>query len=394
MSEKNLNFDHPVERRGTHSLKYDFAEERGRKKDILPLWVADMDFKTSSFVQEALIRQAEHGIYGYTESDQEYYDAVSSWMERRHGWKIDKEWITKTPGIVFALAMAVKAYTEPGDYVLIQDPVYYPFREVIESNDRKVAANILIRKEDGSYEIDFEDFERQIVEKGVKLFLFCSPHNPVSRVWTREEVERLGDICLKHQVIIVSDEIHADFVFEGKHQVLVDLKEEYKDITVTCTSPGKTFNLAGLQISNIWISNPELRARFRAEVTAAGYSQVNLMGLVACQAAYETGEEWLKELKIYLEGNLDYVRTFLKENLPEIKLTEPEGTYLLWLDFKSLGMKEEQLKDLVENKAKLWLDSGAMFGPDGEGFERINIACPREILKQALTQLAESVHDR
>ena len=394
MSEKNLNFDHPVERRGTHSLKYDFAEERGRKKDILPLWVADMDFKTSSFVQEALIRQAEHGIYGYTESDQEYYDAVSSWMERRHGWKIDKEWITKTPGIVFALAMAVKAYTEPGDYILIQDPVYYPFREVIESNDRKVAANILIRKEDGSYAIDFEDFERQIVEKGVKLFLFCSPHNPVSRVWTREEVERLGDICLKHQVIIVSDEIHADFVFEGKHQVLVDLKDEYKDITVTCTSPGKTFNLAGLQISNIWISNPELRARFRAEVTAAGYSQVNLMGLVACQAAYETGEEWLKELKIYLEGNLDYVRTFLKENLPEIKLTEPEGTYLLWLDFKSLGMKEEQLKDLVENKAKLWLDSGAMFGPDGEGFERINIACPREILKQALTQLAESVHDR
>ena len=394
MSEKNLNFDQPVERRGTHSLKYDFAEERGRKKDILPLWVADMDFKTSSFVQEALIRQAEHGIYGYTESDQEYYDAVSSWMERRHGWKIDKEWITKTPGIVFALAMAVKAYTEPGDYILIQDPVYYPFREVIESNDRKVAANILIRKEDGSYAIDFEDFERQIVEKGVKLFLFCSPHNPVSRVWTREEVERLGDICLKHQVIIVSDEIHADFVFEGKHQVLVDLKDEYKDITVTCTSPGKTFNLAGLQISNIWISNPELRARFRAEVTAAGYSQVNLMGLVACQAAYETGEEWLKELKIYLEGNLDYVRTFLKENLPEIKLTEPEGTYLLWLDFKSLGMKEEQLKDLVENKAKLWLDSGAMFGPDGEGFERINIACPREILKQALTQLAESVHDR
>ena len=316
-------------------------------------------------------------------------------MERRHGWKIEPEWLLKTPGVVFALAMAVKAYTEPGDYVLIQEPVYYPFREVIESNDREVANNVLYQDENGSYKIDFEDFERQIVEKRIRLFILCSPHNPVGRVWKEWELRKIGDICLKHNVLVVSDEIHSDFTYgENIHHVFASLDEKYAAITTTCTAPSKTFNIAGLQISNIWISNPELRARFRAEVTAAGYSQVNLMGLVACQAAYETGEEWLKELKIYLEGNLDYVRTFLKENLPEIKLTEPEGTYLLWLDFKSLGMKEEQLKDLVENKAKLWLDSGAMFGPDGEGFERINIACPREILKQALTQLAESVHDR
>ena len=395
MSERNLNFEQGVDRKGTRCLKYDFAVQRGRSADILPLWVADMDFKTSSYIQDALLRQAEHGVYGYTEADETYFDAVRSWMERRHGWKIEPEWLLKTPGVVFALAMAVKAYTEPGDYVLIQEPVYYPFREVIESNDREVANNVLYQDENGSYKINFEDFERQIVEKRIRLFILCSPHNPVGRVWKEWELRKIGDICLKHNVLVVSDEIHSDFTYgENIHHVFASLDEKYAAITTTCTAPSKTFNIAGLQISNIWISNPELRARFRAEVTAAGYSQVNLMGLVACQAAYETGEEWLKELKIYLEGNLDYVRTFLKENLPEIKLTEPEGTYLLWLDFKSLGMKEEQLKDLVENKAKLWLDSGAMFGPDGEGFERINIACPREILKQALTQLAEAVHDR
>ena len=392
-SEKNLNFDQPVERRGTHSLKYDFAEERGRKKDILPLWVADMDFKTSSFVQEALIRQAEHGIYGYTESDQEYYDAVSSWMERRHGWKIDKEWITKTPGIVFALAMAVKAYTEPGDYILIQDPVYYPFREVIESNDRKVAANILIRKEDGSYAIDFEDFERQIVEKGVKLFLFCSPHNPVSRVWTREEVERLGDICLKHQVIIVSDEIHADFVFEGKHQVLVDLKDEYKDITVTCTSPGKTFNLAGLQISNIIIPNASLRKEFQHQVTAAGYSQVGAPGIFALIAAYTQGEEWYQAMKQYVKSNIDFLHTWMAEHLPQIKVTKTEGTYLVWMDFRALGLSDKELKELIEDKAEVWLDGGAIFGEPGSGFERINVACQRATLVEALDRIEKAVKE-
>lgn len=394
MSEKNLNFDQPVERRGTHSLKYDFAEERGRKKDILPLWVADMDFKTSSFVQEALIRQSEHGIYGYTESDQEYYDAVSSWMECRHGWKIDKEWITKTPGIVFALAMAVKAYTEPGDYILIQDPVYYPFREVIESNDRKVAANILIRKEDGSYAIDFEDFERQIVEKGVKLFLFCSPHNPVSRVWTREEVERLGDICLKHQVIIVSDEIHADFVFEGKHQVLVDLKDEYKDITVTCTSPGKTFNLAGLQISNIIIPNASLRKEFQHQVTAAGYSQVGAPGIFALIAAYTQGEEWYQAMKQYVKSNIDFLHTWMAEHLPQIKVTKTEGTYLVWMDFRALGLSDKELKELIEDKAEVWLDGGAIFGESGSGFERINVACQRATLVEALDRIEKAVKEK
>ena len=393
MSEKNLNFDQLVERKGTHSLKYDFAEARGRKADILPLWVADMDFRTSSFVQDALRRQVEHGVYGYTESDDEYYDAVNAWMERRHGWKVEKDWIVKTPGIVFALAMAVKAYTEPGDYVLIQNPVYYPFREVIEANDREVADNVLVQKEDGSYEIDFEDFERQIVEKHVKLFLFCSPHNPVSRVWTKEEVERLGDICLKHHVIIVSDEIHADFVFEGKHQVLVDLKEEYKDITVTCTSPGKTFNLAGLQISNIVIPNEALRKAFQHQVTAAGYSQVGAPGIFALIAAYTEGEEWYQAMKQYVKSNIDFTHDWIKEHLPQIKVTETEGTYLVWMDFRALGLSDQELKDLIEKKAEVWLDGGEIFGDSGRGFERINVACQRATLVDALERIEKAVKE-
>ena len=389
-----VDFDTVPNRRGTNCFKYDFAREMGMPEDVLPLWVADMDFPTAPAVLERLHALAEHGIFGYTGVKDAYFSAVHNWYAQRFSWETQRSWLVTTPGVVFAIAIAIRAFTQKGDAILIQQPVYYPFANKVTENDRQLVVNPLVLK-NGRYEMDFADMERKIVDYHVKMLLLCSPHNPVGRVWKEWELRKIGDICLKHNVLVVSDEIHSDFTYgENIHHVFASLDEKYAAITTTCTAPSKTFNIAGLQISNIWISNPELRARFRAEVTAAGYSQVNLMGLVACQAAYETGEEWLKELKIYLEGNLDYVRTFLKENLPEIKLTEPEGTYLLWLDFKSLGMKEEQLKDLVENKAKLWLDSGAMFGPDGEGFERINIACPREILKQALTQLAESVHDR
>ena len=297
MSERNLNFEQGVDRKGTRCLKYDFAVQRGRSADILPLWVADMDFKTSSYIQDALLRQAEHGVYGYTEADETYFDAVRSWMERRHGWKIEPEWLLKTPGVVFALAMAVKAYTEPGDYVLIQEPVYYPFREVIESNDREVANNVLYQDENGSYKIDFEDFERQIVEKRIRLFLLCSPHNPVSRVWTREELEKLGDICKKHGVIVGSDEIHADFVFEGKHQVFADLKPEYKDFTVICTSPGKTFNIAGLQASNILIPNEALREAFAKQIDLTNSSLILQYGAGTQKKMADFSESALDNVK-------------------------------------------------------------------------------------------------
>lgn len=300
-----------------------------------------------------------------------------------------EEWLVKTPGIVFAIAAAIHAFTKEGDAVLIQQPVYYPFSETILDNKRKLVNSPLKRTGD-RYEIDFEDFEEKIIQEQVKLFIFCSPHNPVGRVWEKDELKRIGEICLKHGVIVVSDEIHSDFVYPGhQHTVFASLSKEISDITITCTAPSKTFNIAGLQISNIFIENPVLREKVKKAIAQTGYSQVNQIGLAACQAAYEGGEEWLEELKEYLAGNIEYTRAFLKEHLPKITLIEPEGTYLLWLDFKAYNLTEEEREELIVKKAGLWLDSGSMFGPDGEGYERINIACPRKTLEKALWQLKE-----
>ena len=388
-----FDFDKVIDRRGTNCLKYDFAVERGRKEDILPLWVADMDFQTAPGIQERLRAAVDHGIFGYSDGKADYFAAVSSWYREKFGWETKEEWLIKTPGVVFALAAAVRAFTEKGDRVLIQQPVYYPFSEVIRDNGR-VLINSPLKQVNGRYEMDFEDMERKITENQVKLFLLCSPHNPVGRVWTEEELKKAGELCVKHGVLVVSDEIHSDFTYPGvAHHVFAGLSPEFARISVTCTAPSKTFNIAGLQVSNIFIPDPELRARFQKAVDAVGYSQVNLLGLLACQAAYETGEEWLSAVKEYLYGNLCFLREYLKENLPEIRLVEPEGTYLVWLDFGALGLTEEQRQELIEEKAGLWLDSGAMFGPDGEGFERVNIACPRETLQKALDQLAAAVRN-
>ena len=284
--------------------------------------------------------------------------------------------------------MAVKAYSKAGDAVLIQQPVYYPFSEVIRDNNRKLVSNDLVLGDDGKYHIDFDDFEKQIVDNHVVLFLLCSPHNPVSRVWTAEELTKMGDICIKHGVTVVSDEIHEDFVFgDHQHTVFATIKKEFEQNSVTCTSPAKTFNLAGLQVSNIFIPNGTLRAVFRKQVDAAGYSQLNAMGLTACEAAYTHGETWYQAMMRYVESNIAFVRDYLKKELPQIKLIEPEGTYLLWLDFRALGMTEKERENLIVNQAKLWLDSGAIFGQVGEGFERINVACPRATIKEALDRL-------
>ena len=390
----SCKFDTVIDRKGTMSLKYDFAKERGRKEDILPLWVADMDFMTCEPVLERLKKIVDHGIFGYSESGDAYFDAVCGWYKNHFGWETSREWIIKTPGVVFALAMAVRAFTEKGDAVLIQQPVYYPFSEVIRDNDR-VLVNSPLKQVNGHYEIDFDAFEQAVRENSVKLFLLCSPHNPVGRVWETWELEKIGEICLKYGVKVVSDEIHSDFTWGGHvHHIFASLKPEFADITVTCTAPSKTFNLAGLQISNIFISNPEMRKKFKHEVTAAGYSQVGLMGLAACQAAYEGGGEWLTELKKYLEENICYTEKFIAEKLPQLRFTKPEGTYLVWIDFRALNLSEPELKELIEEKAGLWLDSGAMFGPDGEGFERINIACPRKTLETALLKLEAAVNGR
>lgn len=390
-SLEKINFNIVVNRKNTNCLKYDFAVRRGRPENVLPLWVADMDFKVAPEITQEIEKRVAHGIFGYSEVKEEYFEAVSAWMEQKHGWHVKEDWLVKTPGVVFALAMAVQAFTEPGDAVIIQQPVYYPFSEVIADNGRRIVDNTLELKEDGKYHINFEDFEQKVKENHVKLFLLCSPHNPVGRVWTKEELKKIAAICRKYDVIVVSDEIHEDFVFNGKHQVFADLSEDAKNRTITCTAPSKTFNLAGLQVSNIWIANPKLREKFKKQIAAAGYSQLNTLGLTACEAAYRYGGEWHAELLGYLKSNLNFLREFLQTRLPEVKLIEPEGTYLVWLDFGSLGLTEEQREELLTKKAGIWLDSGAIFGAAGEGFERINIACPRSILKDALERIERAV---
>ena len=389
MSERHLDFDTVIDRKGTRSLKYDFAVRRGKPKDVLPLWVADMDFQTSSYITEALEDMVKHGVFGYSESEEHYFEAVQNWMERHYNWHVKESWMTKTPGIVFALAMAVKAYTQENDAVLIQPSVYYPFKEVVEDNHRRLVNNTLVLGGDGTYTIDYEDFEKKIIEENVKLFILCNPHNPVGRVWTKEELEILWDICLKHGVFVVSDEIHADFVFERKHTVFSEVKEAYRDISMICTSPSKTFNIAGLQISNIFISNPEKATAFRRQVAAAGYSQVGLPGLVACEAAYRHGDEWLEGVLAYIKANAEFTRAYLQEHLSRVKMTKLEGTYLVWLDFRDYGLTDKELDEKILNQAGLWLDSGAVFGKCGEGFQRINIACPRKTLQQALDRLID-----
>lgn len=391
MAERNLDFDKVIDRRNTGCLKYDFAAKRGMPEDVLPLWVADMDFKTSSYVEDALSECVSHGIYGYSDVQTPYFEIVRDWMRRRHEWEVHEEWLIKTPGVVFALAMAVKAYTNKGESVLIQQPVYYPFKEVIEDNGRKVVSSDLYIGDDNRYHIDFTDFEDKIVTERVKMFILCSPHNPVGRVWTKEELIKLGDICMKHNVIVVSDEIHHDFIFTGKHYVFADLKKEYEDISITCTSPSKTFNLAGMVLSNIFIPNRELRRSFRKEMAAAGISQLGIMGLAACEAAYGKGEEWYRKMLAYVRGNIEFIRQYVGENLHGVRMTEHEGTYLVWLDFRQTGLSADELDELIINKAKLWLDSGKIFGKCGQGFQRINAACPRSILSCALERIRKNI---
>lgn len=393
MAERNLDFDKVVDRKNTSCLKYDFAVKRGMPADILPLWVADMDFKTSSYIQDAVAAQAEHGIYGYTESGDSYFEAVQSWFFTHYDWKVEEKWLVKTPGVVFALAMAVQAFTQENDAVMIQQPVYYPFSGVIKDNGRRIIDNTLVQDEAGSYHMDLVDFEEKIIREKVKLFFLCNPHNPVGRAWTREELEKIGDICYKHHVLIVSDEIHADFVYNRKHQVLVNLKKEYEEITITCTAPSKTFNIAGLQVSNIFIPDNQLRHRFKRQIAASGYSQLNAAGIAACEAAYRYGEEWYNGVKAYIRENISFTKKFLEERIPKVKMLEPEGTYLVWVDFRALGLSNRELEDLIIHKAGLWLDSGAIFGAAGEGFQRINVACPRVTLQTALEKIETAVNN-
>ena len=388
------HFDEIIDRTGTGSLKVDFAEARGKPKDVIPMWVADMDFRCPPAVTAALQKMTEHAIYGYSEPKPGYFEAVRSWFSRRHHWDVREEWLVKTPGVVFALCAAIRTLTKEGDAILIQPPVYYPFAASIRDNRRKLVENQLVLC-NGRYTIDLADFERKIIDNKVRLFILCNPHNPVGRIWTKAELTAMADICRAHDVKIVSDEIHADFAFPGHACTpFGTLGTPYLREAVICTAPSKTFNIAGLQVSNIFIADEEIRRKFRQEIDATGYSQMNTAGLVAAQAAYEEGEEWFNALLTYLTGNLAILRQFTEKRLPGVTLIEPEGTYLPWLDFSGTGMKGKTLDDFIVNEAGLWLDDGEIFGPGGEGFQRINIACPAAILKQALERLDAALKNR
>jgi cystathionine beta-lyase len=388
-----FNFDEIVNRYNTNCIKYDFAQERGKPEGLIPLWVADMDFRTAPCVTEALVKSAQHGIFGYTEAKKEgaYFNAARKWFSQRFNFDIKHEWVIKTPGVVYALFAAIRAYTEETDAVLIQTPVYYPFKESVDINGRRLVTNPLIIT-DEKYKINFDDFEDKIVKNNIKLFILCSPHNPVGRVWKKDELERMGEICLKHNVLVISDEIHCDFVFpNNRHTVFGTISEEFLNNSIICTSPSKTFNLAGLQTANIFIADGKLRQKFRKEISKTGYSQLNTMGIVSCQAAYEDGGEWVDEMLVYLEKNYRYAKDFIAVNLPKIKVYELEGTYLLWLDMNAYGYSEKELERIIVEKAGLWVSNGSIFGDEGKRFIRINIACPLSTLEKAFNKLAAAL---
>ncbi|MDR0936237.1 MAG: pyridoxal phosphate-dependent aminotransferase [Oscillospiraceae bacterium] len=377
------NFDNPPERRGTGALKYDFNLERGRPADALPLWIADFDFPLPNETLEAMHRRVDLANFGYSESMPSYYEAITDWFKTRHNYEIAAKEIIKTPGVMLGMAAAVHAFTERGDAILIQPPVYRPFFEIIRSSDRLLVENHLVY-ENNRYTINFEDFERQIVDNKVKLFFLCNPHNPVGRVWTIAELTNLRDICDRHGVIVASDEIHCDYTYPGFTYTSYGT---LSDNAVIVTAPSKTFNIAGLQVSNTFIRNAQLRKRYKKAIDGFGYSQISVFGLVACESLYRTGADWFSQLQSYLLGNLEFFRSYLAEKLPKVKLIEPEGTFLYWLDFSAYGLPQKELDSIVTNKAKLWLEDGDHFGSNIPGFERINGASPRSVLKTAIDKL-------
>ncbi|MCR4948029.1 MAG: pyridoxal phosphate-dependent aminotransferase [Treponema sp.] len=386
------DFNKVTDRHGSNSIKTDLALARGKPADVLSLWVADMDFPTAPAILEALHKKVDHGIFGYSCLNDSFFTALKNWMQTEHDFFPERRELVTTPGVVFGIVCAIRAFTKEEESVIIQTPVYYPFKNMIVANNRKLVTSSLYEK-DGKWFIDFDDFEKKIVENNVKLFILCSPHNPVGRVWTREELERIADICLRHNVIVFADEIHNDFVYAPNvHTVFSTLSQEVAENSIVSMSVSKTFNLAGLQFSTNFIKNPALRAKFKAEYDKTGYDEPSLMGLTAARAAYENGKPWLVELHKHLKANIDFVRNFLKDKLPLVRLIEPEGTFLLWLDFSKLanklGLSDSEIDDIIVNKAKVWLDRGTMFGQEGEYYQRINVATPQPLLKEALDRIA------
>lgn len=386
------NFDENIDRRDTDSMKWsvEYLSGNFNNGDCIPMWVADMDFRTAQPVIDALVKRAQHGIYGYAKETDEFYEALVNWQYRRNTWPIEREWILFSPGIVPALGNIIQTFCRPGEKVIVQSPVYYPFYNVIRDNGCHVVNNKLINNE-GRYEMNFEELEKLAKSSKVKLMILCSPHNPVGRVWTEAELRKVGEICLKNNVLLVSDEIHSDLIHKPNlHTPVGKLSEDIRNNSIICTAPSKTFNLAGVQVSSLIVPNERLRQELAKKLWSVGVMP-SVFALAAHTAAYNEGEEWLEQLLEYLKGNLDFMESFIKENLPKIKFRRPEGTYLAWLDFSEYGFSAELLKEIMQKKAGLALDDGYIFGDGGAPCQRINFACPRNLLVKAMENLKEAL---
>lgn len=383
------DFDKTIDRRATNSYKWDSAPE-----GVLPMWVADMDFRTAPAIIDALQKRVAHGIFGYTRVPDAYYDAVTSWFSRRHGWDIDREWIIYTSGVVPAVSAVIKALTVPGDKVIVQTPVYNCFFSSIRNNGCEIVSNPLRRTAD-TYEMDFDALERCAADPRAKVMLLCNPHNPAGRVWTPDELTRLGNICLRNGVTVVADEIHCELVYQGfKYTPFASLSDAFLHRSVTCVSPSKAFNIAGLQIANIVAFDNDLRSRIDKAININEVCDVNPFGVAATIAAYNEGEEWLNQLVDYLHGNYEAMVEFCQRELPEFPITRLEGTYLVWMDCSSLGMPSDALEHALLDDARLWLNAGTMYGAEGEGYMRWNIACPRSVMLDGLNRFLNFVRSR
>ncbi len=387
------NFDKQINREKTACYKYDLRNDVFGKSNVIPMWVADMDFETPSFIIDALRKRLNHKILGYTFRTDSFFGSITNWLRRKHCWDVEKEWISFSPGIVPALNLAVMAFTEPGDKIIVQKPVYFPFFPAVESHNRILVNNPLSFKGD-RYKIDFEDLLKKI-DKGVKMIIFCSPHNPTGNVWKREDLEKLAKICLEHEILILSDEVHSDLIFKGnRHIPLASIGYDVSDITITCVAPSKTFNMAGLSTSAVIISNRRLKEKYDKILEDIHVGGGNIFGFIALEAAYNKGDKWLEALMEYLEENLNYLVRYLAENIPLIKPIIPQATYLVWLDCRELGLDEYELRKFMIHEAGLGLSDGLIFGSEGRGFQRMNIGCPRVVLTDALCRLKNAVVQR
>ncbi|OUB80924.1 MalY/PatB family protein [Bacillus wiedmannii] len=383
-----FDFNQQINRFNTESYKWDQSKNLFGTEDILPMWVADMDFMSSPAVVNALINRAKQGVYGYSIIPDSYYIAIIDWLKRRHDWAVKKEWITHSPGVVTALSILVSCLTQPGDKIIIQSPVYHPFYDVVIQQNRKLVTNNLVLDE-GRYTMDLNDLENKI-DSSVKLMLLCNPHNPVGRVWNEEELERLGEICAKHNIIVISDEIHCDLIYKGyRHTPFASISKEMENNIVTCISTSKTFNLAGLKTCNLIIQNPHIKELYEKKLKTLSLNSESFFGITAVESAYRYGEEWLNQLLVYLEDNLNFLLRYFKQHINQVKVIKPEGTYLVWLDFRELRLNKKNIEKWMYQKAKVALNEGSMFGENGEGFLRMNIACPRVTLEEGLDRICK-----